>query len=170
MLLEALEKITGIFVVVYDGQHALKFTLGRAGNIVGPGVHFKWPIVQAYRVRDTKDTTIELEPQTIQLKDDLVYEVGARSVYQIVDLRKAMIYGSVVASFCCEGFGLLRTARITRGQIDRRVRESERLTTFVLPPAVGSSCPSSVWQYATKSPKVSIRPLFGCTRRHMAAT
>src|SRR5436853_2978242 len=30
-------------------------------------------------------------------------------------IRRAMIYGSVVASFCCEGFGLLRTARITRG-------------------------------------------------------
>src|SRR3989442_10002044 len=46
------------------------------------------------------------------------------------NFRRAMIYGSVVASFCCEGFGLLRTARITRGQIDRRVKELERLTRF----------------------------------------
>jgi regulator of protease activity HflC (stomatin/prohibitin superfamily) len=91
MLLKLLEKITGVFVVVYDGQHALKFTLGRAGPVVGPGVHWKWPIVQAYRVKETKDTTLELEKQTIQLKDDLVYEVGARAIYQIVDLRKAMI-------------------------------------------------------------------------------
>src|SRR5262245_12611761 len=91
MVLKFLEAITGVFVVVYDGQHALKFTLGRAGNVVGPGVHFKWPIVQTYRVRETKDTTIELEPQTIQLRDELVYEVGARAVYQIVDLRKALI-------------------------------------------------------------------------------
>src|SRR4051812_34973378 len=89
--LEFLQAITGVFVVVYDGQHALKFTLGRAGNVVGPGVHWKWPIFQAYKVRETKDTTIELEPQTIQLRDDLVYEVGARAVYQIADLRKAMI-------------------------------------------------------------------------------
>src|SRR5262245_2657566 len=91
MFLKLLETITGVFVVVYDGQHALKFTLGRAGEVVGPGVHWKWPIVQAYKVKETKDTTIELEPQTIQLKDDLVYEVGARAVYQIVDLRKAVI-------------------------------------------------------------------------------
>src|SRR3954451_21969470 len=91
MFLKILEAITGVFVVVYDGQHALKFTLGRAGNVVGPGVHWKWPIFQAYKVRETKDSTIELEPQTIQLRDDLVYEVGARAVYQIVDLRKAMI-------------------------------------------------------------------------------
>ena len=46
------------------------------------------------------------------------------------NFRRAMIYGSVVASFCCEGFGLLRTARITRGQIDDRVKELERLTRF----------------------------------------
>jgi hypothetical protein len=91
MFLKLLEAITGVFVVVYDGQHALKFTLGRAGWVVGPGVHWKWPIFQAYKVKETKDTTIELETQKIQLQDDLVYEVGARAVYQIVDLRKAMI-------------------------------------------------------------------------------
>lgn len=91
MILKLLEVVTGVFVVVYDGQHALKFTLGRAGSVVGPGVHWKWPIVQAYKVKETKDTTIELEPQTIQLRDDLVYEVGARAVYQIVNLRKAII-------------------------------------------------------------------------------
>ena len=91
MFLEILQFITGVFVVVYDGQHALKFTLGRAGNVVGPGIHWKWPIIQRYRVVDTKDTTIELEPQTIQLQDDLVYEIGARAVYQVTDLRKALI-------------------------------------------------------------------------------
>jgi regulator of protease activity HflC (stomatin/prohibitin superfamily) len=91
MFLKLLEMITGVFVVVYDGQHALKFTLGRAGAVVGPGVHWKWPIIQNYKVEETKDTTLELEPQTIQLRDDLVYTVGARVVYQIVDLRKAII-------------------------------------------------------------------------------
>jgi sugar/nucleoside kinase (ribokinase family) len=45
-------------------------------------------------------------------------------------IRRAMVYGSVVASFCCEGFGLLRTTRTTRPQIDRRVKELEKLTRF----------------------------------------
>jgi cytidine kinase len=45
-------------------------------------------------------------------------------------IRRAMAYGSVVASFCCEGFGLQRTAKITRAQIDRRLKELERLTRF----------------------------------------
>jgi sugar/nucleoside kinase (ribokinase family) len=45
-------------------------------------------------------------------------------------IRRAMIFGSVVASFCCEGFGLNRTTRITRADIQRRVRELEKLTRF----------------------------------------
>src|SRR5213594_4718675 len=46
------------------------------------------------------------------------------------NLRRAMIYGSVVASFCCEGFGLTRITTIKRGQIEQRVKELERLTRF----------------------------------------
>ena len=46
------------------------------------------------------------------------------------NIRRAMIYGSVVASFCCEGFGLTRITRIKRAQIEQRVRELERLTRF----------------------------------------
>jgi sugar/nucleoside kinase (ribokinase family) len=45
-------------------------------------------------------------------------------------IRRAMIYGSVVASFCCEGFGLTRITRIKRAQIDQRVKELEKLTRF----------------------------------------
>jgi len=46
------------------------------------------------------------------------------------NIRRAMIYGSVVASFCCEGFGLVRTTKIKRSDIDRRVKELENLTRF----------------------------------------
>ena len=46
------------------------------------------------------------------------------------NLRRAMIYGSVVASFCCEGFGLRRTTQATRGQIEQRVKELQKLTRF----------------------------------------
>ncbi len=45
-------------------------------------------------------------------------------------IRRAMAYGSVVASFCCEGFGLQRTTRVTRAEIDGRLKELERLTRF----------------------------------------
>jgi sugar/nucleoside kinase (ribokinase family) len=44
--------------------------------------------------------------------------------------RGAMIYGSVTASFCCEGFGLTRTTKIKRADIEKRVKELEKLTKF----------------------------------------
>lgn len=46
------------------------------------------------------------------------------------NIRRAMIYGSVTASFCCEGFGLNRTTKIKRSDIEKRVKELEKLTKF----------------------------------------
>ena len=43
-------------------------------------------------------------------------------------LRRAILHGSVVASFCCEGFGVNRTQKISRAAINTRVRELERIS------------------------------------------
>jgi sugar/nucleoside kinase (ribokinase family) len=57
------------------------------------------------------------------------YLAAARGPVQ-ANLRRAMICGSAVAAFCCEGFGLTRTTRLRGTDIDRRVRELKALTTF----------------------------------------
>jgi cytidine kinase len=44
------------------------------------------------------------------------------------NIRRAMTYGSVVASFCCEGFGLKFTTRVTRPAIEARFKELVKLT------------------------------------------
>jgi sugar/nucleoside kinase (ribokinase family) len=46
------------------------------------------------------------------------------------NIRRAMVYGSVTASFCCEGFGLTRTTRTKRADIEKRLKELEKLTRF----------------------------------------
>lgn len=46
------------------------------------------------------------------------------------NLRRAMIHGSVVAAYCCEGFGLTRTTRVKPADIRKRVKELEALTRF----------------------------------------
>jgi sugar/nucleoside kinase (ribokinase family) len=46
------------------------------------------------------------------------------------NIRRAMIYGSVTASFCCEGFGLNRTTKTKRADIEKRVKELEKMTKF----------------------------------------
>ncbi len=46
------------------------------------------------------------------------------------NIRRAMVYGSVTAAFCCEGFGLNRTTKTKRADIEKRVKELEKLTEF----------------------------------------
>jgi sugar/nucleoside kinase (ribokinase family) len=46
------------------------------------------------------------------------------------NIRRAMVYGSVTASFCCEGFGLNATTKMKRAEIEKRVKELEKLTQF----------------------------------------
>jgi len=47
-------------------------------------------------------------------------------------LRSAMVYGSVLASFTVERFGVERLAKVTRKEITTRARQFARLTTFKL--------------------------------------
>ncbi|MDX1952037.1 MAG: PfkB family carbohydrate kinase [Verrucomicrobiota bacterium] len=46
------------------------------------------------------------------------------------NLRRAIIYGSATASFCCEGFGLAKTTRANRRAIDERVKVLEQMVRF----------------------------------------
>lgn len=45
-------------------------------------------------------------------------------------LRRAVIYGSVMGSFCCEQFGVERFRTLTRAEIDARFEEFKKLTEF----------------------------------------
>lgn len=45
-------------------------------------------------------------------------------------LRKAMIYGSVMGSFCCEQFGVERLRSLTRDDIEARYQEFKAFTEF----------------------------------------
>jgi sugar/nucleoside kinase (ribokinase family) len=46
------------------------------------------------------------------------------------ELRRAVIYGSVMGSFCCECFGVDRFHTLTRGEIDGRFEEFKEFTAF----------------------------------------
>ncbi len=46
------------------------------------------------------------------------------------DLSRAVIYGSVMGSFCCERFGVERFRTLTRAEIDARFEEFRRFTSF----------------------------------------
>jgi len=46
------------------------------------------------------------------------------------ELARAVIYGSVMGSFCCEKFGVDRFRTLTRAEIDARYREFQSFTEF----------------------------------------
>ena len=46
------------------------------------------------------------------------------------DLSRAVIYGSVMGSFCCERFGVERFRTLTRAEIDARFEEFRKFTSF----------------------------------------
>ncbi len=46
------------------------------------------------------------------------------------DLARAVVYGSVLGSFCCEQFGVERFRTLTRAEIDARFREFKVFTDF----------------------------------------
>jgi sugar/nucleoside kinase (ribokinase family) len=49
---------------------------------------------------------------------------------ELHELHRAVIYGSVMGSFCCEQFGVDRFRTLTRQQIDQRFEEFRRFTAF----------------------------------------
>jgi sugar/nucleoside kinase (ribokinase family) len=46
------------------------------------------------------------------------------------ELRRAVIYGSVMGSFCCERFGVDRFRDLARAEVDSRYREFQTCTAF----------------------------------------
>ncbi len=117
-ILTAMKKIHKLgpkYVIIKKGSH---------GSILsGPGGHFICP---AYPLQKVSDPT--------GAGDSFVggmmgYLATARGPID-KNIRRAMVYGSVVASFCCEGFGLNRTTKIKRADIERRAKELKNLTQF----------------------------------------
>jgi sugar/nucleoside kinase (ribokinase family) len=50
--------------------------------------------------------------------------------FDVHELHRAVIYGSVMGSFCCEEFGVERFRTLTRKEIDQRFEEFRRFTAF----------------------------------------
>lgn len=50
--------------------------------------------------------------------------------FDVHELHRAVIYGSVMGSFCCEQFGVERFETLTRADIDKRFEEFRKFTAF----------------------------------------
>lgn len=113
--MKKIHKMGPKYVIVKKGSH---------GSILSaPGGHFICP---AYPLHSVCDPTGAGDSFVGGMMGYLATARGTLDNH----FRRAMVYGSVVASFCCEGFGLNRTTKVKRGDIEKRVRELEKLTRF----------------------------------------
>ncbi|MGH7973116.1 MAG: PfkB family carbohydrate kinase [Limisphaerales bacterium] len=113
--LKQIHKLGPKYVIIKKGSH---------GSILsGPGEFFLCPAYPLHKVVDPTGAGDSF------VGGIMGYLSSAHGPVQ-KHLRRAMVYGSVVASFCCEGFGLLRTARVNCRLIEQRMKELEKLVRF----------------------------------------
>jgi sugar/nucleoside kinase (ribokinase family) len=110
-----IHKLGPKYVIIKKGSH---------GSVLSSSKGFF--ICPAYPLRDVLDPTGAGDSFVGGIMGYLATAKGG--VDQ--NIRKAMVYGSVTASFCCEGFGLTRTTMTTRKLIDKRAKELGDLTKF----------------------------------------
>lgn len=103
------------FVIIKKGEHgALLFSDGN---------HFSAP---SYPLEAIKDPTGCGD----SFAGALIGYLAGRDSASEKDIRKAIIYGSVVASFNAEDFSLERMKRLTVGEIEKRYSEFEKIREF----------------------------------------
>jgi sugar/nucleoside kinase (ribokinase family) len=103
------------YVIIKKGSHG--------AILSGPGGFFIAPAYPLHKVVDPTGAGDSFVGGLIG------YLASARGGLE-QNLRRAIIHGTVIASFCCEGFGLTKTTKVTRASIKERVKELEQLARF----------------------------------------
>lgn len=117
-LLSALRKLHRLgpkYVILKKGEHGAVLS-SRQGLFVAPA----FPLAKVVDPTGAGDSFV----------GGLLGYIASRPGSVESKLRRAIIYGSAVASFCCEGFGLTRTTGVKRGAIDTRVKALEKMARF----------------------------------------
>lgn len=112
------------FVIIKKGEHgALLFS---------DGSHFSAPSYPLENIRDPTGCGDSFAGALIgYLASKNTRSSGGSDKEKIEkEIRKAIVYGSVVASFNAEDFSLERMKRLTLAEIEKRYREFERIREF----------------------------------------
>ena len=84
----ALVLLMGSVFVVNEGHTAIVLNLGRVSRVdLGPGLHFKWPLVETARVFDRRLQVLPAEPERYLTSERKDVSVDVFAVGQIQDAR-----------------------------------------------------------------------------------
>ncbi|MCE5270372.1 PfkB family carbohydrate kinase [bacterium] len=117
-LTDALEKVQALgprMVVLKKGEHGAVLAVGRELFAL-PG----------YPLRNVVDPTGAGD----SFAGGFVGYIQRRGDRSRETLRAAVVYGSAVASFCCEDFSLRRLGRLSQDELEARVQEFRELVRF----------------------------------------
>ncbi|MSU33075.1 MAG: sugar kinase [Pedosphaera sp.] len=114
--LTKIHKLGPKYVIIKKGEHGSVLS-GPKGLFVAPA----YPLKKVIDPTGAGDSFV----------GGLIGYLAAQKTGTIeTNLRRAIVHGSVVASFCCEGFGLNVTTRTVKASINARVRELEKIARF----------------------------------------
>ena len=117
-LLAAIRKIHRLgprYVILKKGEHGAMLSTPK-GLFLAPA----YPLLKVMDPTGAGDSFV----------GGLIGYMASRGGTPEANFRRAIVYGTAVASFCCEGFGLTRTTRVTRRAIDQRVRALEQMARW----------------------------------------
>jgi membrane protease subunit HflC len=84
----ALLALFGSMYVISEGHTAIVLNLGRVARTdVGPGLHFKWPLVESARVFDRRLQVLDAEPERYLTSEKKDVSVDFFAIGQIDDVR-----------------------------------------------------------------------------------
>jgi len=77
--------------IVQEYQRGVVLTLGRFSGIRNPGLRFVIPVVQQMELIDTRDKVVNIPPQEIITKDNVLVKVNGIVYYRVHDPRLAIL-------------------------------------------------------------------------------
>lgn len=125
--------------VLVDPTHAaVKFVRGKAGVLLGPGMHFYWPITTSFHPYPVARQAVDLRSQTFMTTDEVTAIAGGLVVYEVANLEllightfepdstiREISIGEIHGVLCSMTWAEIRTA-LASGKLDTRLRGEVR--------------------------------------------
>jgi len=90
--------IIGIIVILVFGlkvvneyERGVKFTLGKFTGLMGPGLRFVFPVIQAWKRVDIRTKVVDVPDQDCITKDNVTVNVNAVLYYSVTNSQKAIM-------------------------------------------------------------------------------
>ncbi|WP_414475019.1 SPFH domain-containing protein [Microvirga sp. M2] len=152
------QRRTGIFVTVYEWEHALLYLDGRFSGLVPPGRHFNLGLRQRdiYTLRRYERflTTVPLD---VMSADKLVFRLAATTTYEIVDPRQAfevIDLDAHVRLAVTTALAKLAAEHTLEAFLTERATLDERLLAMLSAPVAGCMIKTSTITTVTLPPEI----------------